>query len=56
MSDIYTEEKSTYYASLLCISVMAGTPFPLENGFHLLSKSQNPETLSPKVRGELSSI
>lgn len=46
----------TYYASRLCISVIAGTVLALENGFHLLIRSHQPDTESPKFRGELSSI
>ena len=46
----------TYYASRLCISVMAGTVRALENGFHRLMKSHHPDTESPKFLGELSSI
>ena len=34
---------------------MAGTFLALENGFHLLTINHQPEMLSPKFRGELSS-
>lgn len=46
----------THYARRLWISVMAGTCLAFENGFHLLIKSHHPEIVSPKLRGELSSI
>lgn len=45
-----------YYANRLWISVIAGTLLAFENGFHRLINSHHPETVSPKSRGELSSI
>jgi hypothetical protein len=36
--------------------VIAGTVRAFEKGFQRLMKSHQPETLSPKWRGELSSI
>jgi hypothetical protein len=47
--------KNTDYASRLWISVIAGTCLALEKGFHLLISSHQPETVSPKFLGELSS-
>lgn len=46
----------THYARRCCSSVIAGTFRAVEKGFHRLMKSHTPETESPKLRGELSSI
>lgn len=45
----------TYYARRLCISVIAGIALAFENGFHRMIISHQPEIVSPKFRGELSS-
>ena len=50
------EMSFTHYASLDCSSVIAGMLRAFENGFQRLMNSQTPETESPKLRGELSSI
>jgi len=47
--------RETYYARRLCISVMAGIVLALENGFQRMIINHQPETVSPKYRGELSS-
>ena len=44
----------TYYARRLCISAIAGIVLALENGFHRMIISHQPEIVSPKFRGELS--
>ena len=48
--------RGTHYARRLWISVIAGTLRAFENGFHLFTKSHQPEIVSPKFRGEVSSI
>jgi len=50
------KREAPYYANLLWISVIAGTLLAFENGFHRLINNHHPETVSPKLRGELSSI
>lgn len=47
--------KCTHYARRLCISVIGGTRRALEKGFQRLMRSHQPETVSPKFLGELSS-